>query len=123
MTANPFDTIVEQIQALRVELAEAIGRIERKLADDVPLPKPKDTYSVAEAATLLGKQTYTVRQWCQHGRINARNGEVRRGKGTIWLISADEIDRYRRENLLPLNPGRNKSDHTSSRRQINTPTP
>ena len=110
MSGNPFDAIVEQIQVLRGELAEAVGRIERKLADDISSPKPKDTYSVAEAAALLGKQTFTVRQWCQHGRINARNGEVRRGRGTIWLISADEIDRYRRENLLPLNPQRNRRD-------------
>jgi hypothetical protein len=69
------------------------------------LASPKEartSYTVEEAATLLGKKPYTVRQWCLEGRINATKRAERRGGSEVWNISAVEIDRYRNEGLLPV---------------------
>lgn len=57
-------------------------------------------YTVEEAAKLLGKSAYTVRQWCLEGRVNAGKRAERRGVAEVWGISAVEIERYRNEGLL-----------------------
>ena len=68
------------------------------------LAQPKETrewYTVEEVAAMLGKTTYTVREWCRLGRINATKRSERRGGAELWSISAAEIARYKDEGLLP----------------------
>ena len=67
------------------------------------LASPKEartSYTVKEAADLLGRKPYTVRQWCLEGRINATKRAERRGGTEVWNISAVEIERYRNDGLL-----------------------
>src|SRR5262249_31705329 len=60
----------------------------------------KDWYTTAEAAQLLGKAEFTVREWCRLGRIRAEKRRSGRGAFPAWVISHDELSRYEREGLL-----------------------
>ncbi len=60
----------------------------------------KAYYSTKEAAELLGKRPYTVREWCRLGRINAEKAEFGRGLDEEWRISHEEIERIRNQGLL-----------------------
>lgn len=82
------------VDGLRAELAA-----DRAAAHSPPLApaEPRDSYSVDEAATLLGKNPYTVREWCRNGQVNATKSAERRGAASLWRISAKEIARYRNE--------------------------
>lgn len=50
-----------------------------------------------EAGKLLGRERFTVSEWCRLGRIHAR--KLRSGR---WQISISEIERYLRDELLPI---------------------
>ena len=62
----------------------------------------KQWFSPAEAAEILGKRPFTVREWCRLGRINARKRPGGRGGTTEWEVSAEEIERYKNHGLLPI---------------------
>ena len=62
----------------------------------------KEWYTPAEAAGLLAKKPYTVREWCRLQRINARKRPTGRGETDEWEVSVDEIERYRNHGLLPI---------------------
>jgi hypothetical protein len=62
----------------------------------------KAYYSVNEFAELVGRRPFTVRQWCNLGRINAERSMTQTGPTTRWVISQEEYIRYQREGLLPL---------------------
>src|SRR5262245_34959466 len=76
-------------------------------------PALKDHYTVEEAAQMLGKAEYTVRQWCLDKRIRAKKKKSGRGKHQAWVIERDELERYQREGLLP----EGKPDHVPLRRR------
>jgi hypothetical protein len=61
----------------------------------------KEWYSTAEAAELLKKAEFTVREWCRLGRLHAQKKQSGRGAYPAWTISGEEILRYQREGLLP----------------------
>jgi hypothetical protein len=59
-----------------------------------------EAYDVATFARLVRETRFTVREWCRRGRIAA----VRSNQGRAysrWIISHNELLRYRREGLLP----------------------
>jgi excisionase family DNA binding protein len=85
-----------ELRSMLIEIKAAILAIQGNPGND------RIAYTVQEAADLLGKGTYTVRQWCLEGRINATKRAERRGGTEVWNISAVEIDRYRNEGLLPI---------------------
>lgn len=62
----------------------------------------KESYTTIEAAALLGKRPYTVREWCRLGRIHATKAMCGRGGEVEWRISHEELERFRNEGLLPL---------------------
>jgi excisionase family DNA binding protein len=95
------------------DLAEGIDRLKRRLAGFEALLSDirealadrrhaKESYTTAEAAELLYKRPYTVREWCRHGRINATKAMCGRGGEEEWRISREELNRIRNEGLLPL---------------------
>lgn len=84
------------------EIAERLDRIEAVLQSLVQERAIKDWYSTAEVAELLGKAEYTVREWCRQGRIQAKKKDYSRGAYPEWLISHDELTRYRNVGLLPI---------------------
>src|SRR4051812_8517837 len=69
--------------------------------------RTRECYTVEEAASLMGRRPYTVREWCREGRINATKRPEKRGGAELWNISAAEITRYKNEGLLDLDPDRN----------------
>ena len=62
----------------------------------------KEWYSPEEVAEILGKQPYTVREWCRYLRINARKRPTGRGDAKEWEISHDELERIKSHGLLPI---------------------
>ena len=52
-----------------------------------PAIEKKTTYSVPEAATLVGRSAETIRRHCASGNLKAAGG----GKGTEWRISRTEL--------------------------------
>jgi hypothetical protein len=66
-------------------------------------PHLKLHYSVDEFAEEVNRRPFTVREWCRLGRINAGKSLTQSGPATLWVISHEELERFRREGLLPLN--------------------
>jgi hypothetical protein len=80
---------------------DRLGRIEALLGVLVERQTVKEWYSVDEIASLVGKASFTVREWCRHGRIYAQKRAYRRGKSAEWMISNKELVRVQNEGLLP----------------------
>jgi excisionase family DNA binding protein len=49
--------------------------------------------TLAQAAESLGLATVTLRVQIQRAKLNGTK------VGSLWLVTADEVERYRRENL------------------------
>jgi hypothetical protein len=85
-----------------VKILERLARIESALESLVRERAVKEWYSTAEAAEILGKAEFTVREWCRTGRIHAQKRMSGRGPHASWVIAHAELERIRREGLLPL---------------------
>ena len=83
-------------------VVERLDRIETLLRDLVTERTVKDWYTVAEAAEILGKAEFTVREWCRLGRVYASKRACGRGLSQEWIIAHEEVTRIRNEGLLPL---------------------
>lgn len=83
------------------DIARRLERIEAHLETLLAERTMRDYYSVAEAADRLGRKEFTVREWCRLGRVNARKRGSGRGPHREWVISHEELERVRREGLLP----------------------
>jgi hypothetical protein len=83
-------------------LLERLDRIEAALAALVERETIKDWYDTDEFARLVGKAEFTVREWCRLGRVNAEKRASGGGRFCAWVVSHDELLRYRREGLLPV---------------------
>jgi hypothetical protein len=81
---------------------ERLDKIEGLLEVLVQRQTVKDFYEVEEFARLTGKAAFTVREWCRHGRVRAEKRLSGRGAFPAWVISHDELLRYQREGLLPI---------------------
>ncbi|MBX3412563.1 MAG: helix-turn-helix domain-containing protein [Pirellulales bacterium] len=62
----------------------------------------KEYYTTIEAAKILGKRPYTVREWCRLERVHAEKALSGRGIDEEWRISHDELVRIQNEGLLPV---------------------
>jgi hypothetical protein len=85
-----------------MRLREQLARIEEMLALLVGRQTVRDWYSVEQFAAMVGREPYTVREWCRLNRIRAEKKQSGRGKYPLWVISHAEVQRYEREGLLPL---------------------
>jgi hypothetical protein len=65
----------------------------------------KDYYTTAEVAALIGKAEFTVREYCRLGRVRGEKLACGRGKHQAWVVSHEELTRYRNEGLLPIRRG------------------
>jgi hypothetical protein len=91
------------------EIPEVVARLDRldtkldELADLLIRQRTvKDYYTTAEVAQITGKAEFTVREYCRLGRVRGEKLACGRGKHQAWVISHDELTRYRNEGLLPL---------------------
>ena len=81
-------------------LEERLTKIEAMLAVLVERQTVKDFYEVEEFARVVGKAPFTVRAWAGQGRLRAEKNLHGRGRYARWVVSHDELLRYRREGLL-----------------------
>ena len=81
---------------------QRLDRIESVLTAILERETIKDWYSIDEFARLVGKAEFTVREWCRLGRVKAEKKGSGRGMHQSWVVSHDELLRYRREGLLSL---------------------
>lgn len=84
------------------EILERLGRIEEAIKQLIEDRTPREYYSTAEVATILGKAEFTVREWCRLGRVWAEKRACGRGPCKEWIISREELLRIQNEGLLPL---------------------
>ena len=91
------------------EIVEILSRLEAKLTRiEERLEQPfeprfqREWYTVAEAAEILGKAAFTVREWARLNRIHATKRASGRGRALEWMISHQELERIQDHGLLPL---------------------
>ena len=89
------------INDILTQLNDRLSRIEIALSDGREPAFQKEWYSVAEAAEILGKSPFTVREWCRLDRINSMKRPCGRGNSSEWMISHREIERIQNKGLLP----------------------
>lgn len=78
-------------------LAHRVHHLERKIDALLVGRVEKSVYSTEEVALLVRRASWTVREWCRHGRVRAK-----KHPGTDkWFISAEELRRVQTEGLLP----------------------
>jgi hypothetical protein len=87
---------------LDMNVEERLERIEAMLVVLVDRQQVREWYSVEEFARAVGKAEFTVREYCRLGRLNAEKRRSGRGAYPQWVLSHDELERYRRHGLLPM---------------------
>ena len=85
----------ERLIAMTIE--ERLEQIEQTLQSLVGQRAAKEWYTTAEAAEILGRAEFTVREWCRLGRVNAE----KRRSSKEWIISHEELERVQNHGLLP----------------------
>jgi hypothetical protein len=86
-------------------LHERLDRIESTLQALLERETVKDFYSTDEFARLVGKAEFTIREHCRLGRLNAGKRQSGRGAHPSWVLSHEELLRFRSDGLLPLKHG------------------
>ena len=84
-----------------MRLREKLERLEALLMQLIERETQKAFYEVEEFARLVGKTAFTVREWCRLCRVKAEKRKSGRGAHAQWVISHEELERYRKEGLLP----------------------
>jgi len=82
-------------------LDSRLERIESMLKTLVDGQSHQEWYSVEEFARLVDRSEFTCREWCRLGRVAAQKKESGRGRHASWVISHDELMRFRRDGLRP----------------------
>jgi len=90
------------MNTLHANHEDRLGRIERLLQQLVDRSVAKSHYTVEEFGRLVKRAAFTVRQWCNEGRIHAEKSMTRSGSSSRWVISHLEYERFAREGLLPI---------------------
>jgi Helix-turn-helix domain len=83
-------------------LDERLEKIESLLVVLVEKQQTKEWYSVEEFARIVGRAEFTVREWARNHRIFGEKQGSGRGAFAAWCISHEELLRYQREGLLPI---------------------
>lgn len=85
-----------------MELTDRLERIESALQTLLQQRIVQKAYSTSDAAQILGKAEFTVREWCRLGRVRATKRASGRGRSLEWMIPHEELERIQAEGLLPL---------------------
>ena len=95
---------MNEITELLTQVNARLIQIEKRLSvgSDRSASFNKERYTVAEAAELLGKRPFTIREWCRLKRIHAEKRRCGRGRTSEWVIARSEIERYMNDGLLPI---------------------
>lgn len=93
---------LESLERIEIALGHMIKGLDELLVASRRTASTKQWHSVTEAAVILKRRPYTVREWCRLGRIKATKRLVGRGDVLEWEISHQELERYRNHGLLPI---------------------
>src|SRR5882762_2590919 len=85
-----------------VGIEERLEKIEGMLAALVERQQIREWYTTQEFAGAIGKAEFTIREYCRLGRLRAEKRQSGRGAYPQWVLSHAELDRYRRDGLLPI---------------------
>lgn len=102
MDAPTASALTEQLAAVLDRLAHVESLLTELRAAQATSQLVKEFYTTAEAAKILGRRPYTVREWCRLGRVNGEKTHSGRGQDEEWRISHDELLRIQNEGLLPM---------------------
>ena len=86
-----------------VTLEERLTKIESLLATLLERQTVKEFYEIEEFARMVEREPFTCREWARLGRIRAVKKNSGRGAHARWVVSHEELLRYRKEGLLPFN--------------------
>jgi hypothetical protein len=87
------------------ELVRRLDAIQAAVTILVERQQVREFYSVEEFAAVVGRAEFTVREWCRLGRIHGTKKQNGRGRTFEWVISNEELLRFRKDGLLPLRAG------------------
>jgi helix-turn-helix protein len=90
------------VEELLENIKASLNPIQQMLIVLVGQKTLKEYYTVEEIAERVGREPYTVREWCRLGRIRGQKKQSGRGKYPLWVIPHAEMLRYEREGLLPI---------------------
>ncbi len=96
-----MDEFIVRLDEITHEVMGRLDKIDSTLGELLRERTVKEWYSTAEVAELLDKAEFTVREWCRLGRINAEKRKCGRGRSQEWIVSHEELQRFRNEGLLP----------------------
>ena len=83
---------------------ELLQQMEQRLEELLETRPRREWYTVEEAAEILQRRPFTVREWCRLGRVNGDKRKTGRGSSREWRISHEELVRIQNEGLLPVDP-------------------
>jgi hypothetical protein len=83
-------------------LEERLENIEAMLFLLVERQTMREWYTTREFAKAGGKAEFTIREYCRLGRLRAEKRQSGRGAYPQWVLSHAELERYRRNGLLPI---------------------
>jgi DNA-directed RNA polymerase specialized sigma24 family protein len=72
-------------------MQQKLDRIESAVSELLRQRTVKDWYTTEEAAKVLDKAEFTVREWCRQGRVHAEKKGSGRGKYQSWVIPHAEL--------------------------------
>lgn len=85
-----------------MSLDARLEKIEAMLVVLVERQQVREWYTTQEFARAVGKAEFTIREYCRLGRLRGEKRQNGRGAYPQWVLSNAEMDRYRRNGLLPL---------------------
>ncbi|WP_152050228.1 helix-turn-helix domain-containing protein [Tautonia marina] len=97
-TEPTINDLFREIEAIRGLLDELLGR-----------QSVQDFYSTDEFAEIIERRPKTVRDYCNEGRLKGIKKASGHGLSKDWAIPHAELERYRREGLLPRQQRVNRS--------------
>ena len=89
--------VLTDIRERLERIEQALGWIYHKQSSSAV----KEHYTIAEFAELNRRAEYTCREWARTGRIKATKCFHGHGRYKTWVVSHEELLRFRREGLLP----------------------
>ncbi|WP_171470241.1 hypothetical protein [Frigoriglobus tundricola] len=84
-------------------IEERLEKIEGLLFALVERESVKEYYEIEEFARMVGREPFTCREWARLGRVRAEKKLSGRGAHARWVVSHEELLRYRKQGLLPFN--------------------
>ena len=85
-----------------MSIEDRLEKIELMLDILVERQRVRDWYTTQEFAQEVGRAEFTIREYCRLGRLRAEKRHSGRGAYQQWVLSHEELERFRREGLMPV---------------------